>query len=67
LTLRFAEKQKTLVLGVHPVTSLADATSGRKKMRGLLAEGVDPSDAKRVGKAAKKSASENTFKVIAME
>ena len=67
LAYRFAEKQKTLALGVHPATSLADARSGRTKARGLLAEGVDPSAAKRVEKAAKKSASENTFKVIAME
>jgi integrase len=67
LAYRFAEKQKTLALGVHPATSLADARSGRTKARGLLAEGVDPSAAKRMEKAAKKSASENTFKVIAME
>lgn len=64
---RFTEKQKTLALGVYPAVSLADARAGRTKARELLATGTDPSAAKRIEKAAKLSAGENTFKAIAME
>lgn len=64
---RFTEKQKTLALGVYPAVSLAEARTGRTKARELLAVGVDPSAAKRVDKAARLAAGENTFKVIALE
>lgn len=67
LAYRFAEKQKTLALGVYPAVSLADAREGRTKARKRLAEGIDPSAAKRVEKAAKLAEGENTFKVIALE
>ena len=64
---RFDGKQKTLALGVYPATSLADARDSRTKARKLLAEGVDPSLAKRLEKAAKKQAGGNTFEAIALE
>ena len=64
---RFAEKRKTLAMGTYPEVSLAKARARRDKARELLAEGIDPSAAKRVEKAAKLAAGENTFKVIALE
>ena len=67
LAYRFAEKQKTLALGVYPAVSLADARAGRTKARELLAQGIDLSAAKRIEKSTKKTAGENTFKVIALE
>lgn len=67
LAYRFAEKQKTLALGVYPAVSLAEAREGRTKARKRLAEGIDPSAAKRMEKAAKLADGENTFKVIALE
>lgn len=39
---RFADKRKTLALGVYPAVSLAKARQRREKARELLAEGVDP-------------------------
>lgn len=67
LAYRFAEKQKTLALGVYPAVSLVTARAGRTKARELLAAGTDPSAAKRVEKAAKLAAGDNTFKAIALE
>jgi len=64
---RFADKRKTLALGTYPEVSLAKARVKREKAREQLAAGIDPSAAKRVEKAAKLAAGENTFKAIAME
>ena len=58
---RFAKKQKTLALGVHPDVSLTQARAGRTKARELLASGIDPSAAKHQDKATKLTAGENTF------
>ena len=45
---RFAEKRKTLALGVYPAVSLAKARQQRDKARELLAEGiVTPAQPKR--------------------
>ena len=44
---RFAEKRKTLALGVYPEVSLAKARQRRDKARELLADGIDPGIAKR--------------------
>jgi integrase len=52
---RFAGKQKTLALGVYPAVSLAKARQGRDKARELLAEGIDPSTAKKDDRHALKA------------
>jgi integrase len=62
-----ADKRKTLAIGVYPAVSLASARAERDKARELLAQGTDPMTAKRANKAAKQSAGENTFKVLALE
>jgi integrase len=64
---RHGDKRKTLALGVYPAVSLAKARAARDKARELLAQGDDPMATKRITKAAKLSAGENTFKAIAME
>lgn len=74
LAYRFAGKQKTLSLGVYPAISLVEARERREQARKLLAKDVDPSDIKRVQKAAvvaEKEAVlaliENSFESIARE
>lgn len=62
-----ASKRKTLALGIYPEVSLAKARQRRDKARELLADGIDPSMAKREEKLAKAGAAGNTFKAIALE
>jgi integrase len=64
---RFADKRKTLALGTYPEVSLAKARAKREKAREQLAEGIDPSAAKREEKAEQAAASVNTFKAVALE
>ena len=64
---RFAGKQKTLALGVYPAVSLAKARKRRDTAREQLAEGVDPSTAKRDAKQAKAGAAANTFEAVARD
>ena len=62
---RFADKRKTLALGVYPEVSLAKARQRRDKARELLADGIDPGIAKREEKQAKATAAGNTFEAVA--
>lgn len=64
---RFAGKRKTLALGTYPEVSLSKARARREKAREQLADGVDPSAAKREEKAEQAAASVNTFKAVALE
>jgi integrase len=64
---RFNGKQKTLALGVYPAVSLAKARQRREKARELLADGIDPSAAKREEKQAKANAAAHTFEAVARE
>lgn len=50
---RHLGKRKTLALGVYPAVSLAKARQRRDKARELLADGIDPGEAKRLEKHAK--------------
>ena len=67
LAYRFAGKQKTLALGVYPAIGLSSARKRRDRAREQVAEGVDPSMAKREAKAALANASANTFEVVARD
>ena len=49
-----ADKRKTLALGVYPEVSLAKARQRREEARELLAEGLDPSAAKKAEKLARR-------------
>ena len=67
LDYRFAGKRRTLALGVYPTTALSNARTRREEARALLAQGNDPSVAKRKSKCAIKQASETTFEGVARE
>ena len=53
---RFGGKQKTLAFGVYPAVSIDDARLQRDKARKLLANGIDPSKAKKEDKLAQRAA-----------
>jgi integrase len=63
----YTDKRKTLALGVYPEVSLAKARARRDQARELLADGFDPSTAKREDKQAQADASANTFEAVARE
>lgn len=63
---RMHGKQKTLYVGVYPATSLAQARKARDDAKVLLAQGIDPSTAKREAKAAKATEASNTFEAVAL-
>jgi hypothetical protein len=67
LAYRFAGGQKTLAIGVYPATGLREARDAREEAKRLLAAGQEPSLAKRLAKAARATASANTFEAIARE
>jgi len=62
-----ANKRKTLALGVYPAVSLAKARERRGEARKLLADGIDPSTAKREEKQAKAAEAANTFEAVARD
>lgn len=64
---RFLGKAKTLALGVYPAVGLAKARQRREKARELLADGIDPSTAKKEEKKAKAAAAANTFEAVAAQ
>lgn len=64
---RFHGKQRTLALGVYPAVSLAKARQRRDKAREQLADGIDPSAAKRADKRAQADAAANTFGAVARD
>ncbi|MDX8127737.1 integrase arm-type DNA-binding domain-containing protein [Methylomonas sp. OY6] len=67
LAYRFAGKQKTLAIGEYPSVGLADARTKREEAKKQLANGIDPSTAKKAAKAASQDAAANSFEVIARE
>jgi integrase len=60
-------KHKKLSFGAYPAISLADARQRRDDAKKLLANGIDPVDAKNAQKAAQGEQDTNTFEVIARE
>lgn len=64
---RFTGKQKTLALGVYPDTSLSTARKRHQSAREKLAEGIDPSEAKKVQRITNNSAAADEFEPIARE
>ena len=47
LAYRFGRKQKVLAIGAYPTIPLSDARRARDAAKRLLANGVDPSEAKK--------------------
>ena len=55
LKYRFADKEKTLALGVYPEVTLKEARAKRDEARKLIRDGKDPSATRQASKAAAKS------------
>jgi integrase len=64
---RFNGKQKTYTIGDYPTVSLRLAREEAAKAKRQLVEGKDPSAAKQASKAARVTASANTFEAVAAE
>ncbi|MEW8203389.1 MAG: integrase arm-type DNA-binding domain-containing protein [Candidatus Thiodiazotropha endolucinida] len=62
---RFHGVEKLLALGVYPDVSLKSARDKRDAARQQIADGIDPSEARKAEKAAR--ASNNSFEAIARE
>ena len=67
LKYRFNGKEKRLSLGVYPDVGLKDARNRRDDARKLLADGVDPSENRKVQKLAKAGRTANSFETVARE
>ncbi len=67
LAYRYAGKQKTLAIGAYPAVSLEKARESRAAAKKLLADGLDPSDAKKAEKRQRKLDADNTFQAVAKE
>lgn len=61
---RYAGKRKTMAFGVYPAVTLAQARKRRDDARALLAEGIDPSEARRMDKAEAQAAAANSVEAI---
>ena len=64
---RFADKRKTLALGVYPDTSLAKVRKSHQAARETLASGIDPSEAKRIERIIRNLSSADSFEAVATE
>jgi hypothetical protein len=64
---RFGGRQKVLALGVYPQMALKEAREARETARRHLNDGRDPSQVRKLDKAAKAVTSANTFSAIAAE
>lgn len=64
---RFNGKAGVLSPGKYPAVSLAEARERAAEARRLLAEGINPGEAKKEAKLAAQVASANAFEVIASE
>ena len=64
---RFNGKEKRLAFGVYPAVSLAQARALRDDAKKKLAEGIDPSFAKKEEKLVRDVQLNNTFQTVALE
>ncbi|CAQ84820.1 MULTISPECIES: tyrosine-type recombinase/integrase [Photorhabdus] len=64
---QFAGKTKMISLGVYPVVTLTEARAKRDEARKLVANGINPSEARKAEKTAAINQTEHTFKNIALE
>lgn len=67
LKYRFAGSEKSLAIGAYPAVTLAKARAKREEAKGLLAEGIDPNEAKKEVQREIAAESVNTFGTIADE
>lgn len=64
---RFNGKEKRIAFGVYPAVSLAQARALRDEAKKKLAEGIDPSFAKKEEKLVRDVQLNNTFQAVALE
>jgi Integrase len=64
---RFNGKEKRMAFGVYPAVSLAQARALRDEAKKKLAEGIDPSFAKKEEKLVRDVLLNNTFQAVALE
>jgi len=64
---RFNGKEKRMAFGVYPAVSLAQARALRDEAKKKLAEGIDPSFAKKEEKLVRDVQLTNTFQAMALE
>lgn len=64
---RFNGKEKRMAFGVYPAVSLAQARALRDDAKKKLAEGIDPSLAKKEEKLVRDVQLNNTFQAVALE
>lgn len=64
---RFNGKQKTLSIGTYPDTGIKAAREKHAEARKLLAQGIDPGEARKAIKAARQDSVANSFEVVARE
>ena len=64
---RFAGKEKRISLGVYPDVGLKKARDRRDEMRKFVADGIDPSAARKQEKLMALDAALNTFEAVARE
>lgn len=67
LRYRFAGKENVLSMGVYPATSLKAARAGAEATRKQLANGIDPSQERKIAKLTAAASSDNTFEAVARE
>ena len=67
MSYRFANKHKLLSIGSYPIVSLEKAREARSAAKRLLADGIDPSEAKKAENRQQRIAAENTFEAVANE
>jgi len=67
LKYQFRGKSKLLSLGIYPDVGLAKARERRDEARRLLADGVDPSAARKAQKAAGEDRAANSFEALARQ
>ena len=64
---RFADREKSLAIGVYPDISLLEARDKAHEARKMLANDIDPGAEKQNKKRARRLAAANTFEAIARE
>ncbi|MCL9649578.1 tyrosine-type recombinase/integrase [Pantoea agglomerans] len=64
---RFNGKEKRMAFGVYPAVSVAQARALRDEAKKKLAEGIDPSFAKKEEKLVRDVLLNNTFQAVALE
>jgi integrase len=64
---RFSDKQKMISFGSFPEVSLSAARMKREDARKLLAQGINPSEQKKLDKLSAEVAGRNTFLAVAEE